>query len=115
MSLKSYHAGLSAEQGVADKYVRCGFEILEERFKTREGEIDLIAAHNFKIYFIEVKQSKTFERAAQALREPQIKRIQNASLRFLQKTGRPLETDMRFDLALVDGRGFIKVIPNAIH
>lgn len=115
MSLTSYHAGLSAEQGVAKKYVRCGFEILEERFKTSEGEIDLIARYKSKIYFIEVKQSKTFDRAAQALRSPQVKRIQHASLLYLQKSGLPLETEMRFDLALVDGQGFIKVIPNAFQ
>jgi putative endonuclease len=115
MSLKSYHAGLSAEKSVAGRYARCGFEIVAERFKSSEGEIDLIARHNEKLYFIEVKQSKTFEQAALALRPAQIKRIQNASKIYLQETGRPLETEMRFDLALVDGHGFIKVIPNAIH
>lgn len=115
MSLTSYHAGLSAEKAVAGKYAQCGFDIVAERFKTREGEIDLIAAHGDKLYFVEVKQSKTFARAADALRPAQIKRIQNASLTYLQKTGRALETDMRFDVALVDAQGFIKVIPNAIH
>lgn len=115
MSLISYHAGLAAEKSVASKYARCGFEIVAERFKTDGGEIDVIARHHEKLYFIEVKKSKTFERAAEALGAKQMQRIQNASQRYLQKMNLPLETEMRFDVALVDGQGFIKVIPNAIH
>jgi putative endonuclease len=115
MSLTSYHAGLAAEKSVASKYARCGFEIVAERFKSADGEIDVIARHDDKLYFIEVKKSKTFARAAEALGATQIKRIKNASLRYLQKMNLPLETEMRFDLALVDSQGFIKVIPNAIH
>lgn len=115
MSLTAYHAGLSAEKSVARKYVRCGFDIVAERYKSSEGEIDVIARHNDKLYFIEVKKSKTFERAAERLGAKQMQRIQNASLLYLQKMELPLETDMRFDLALVDAQGFIKVIPNAIH
>jgi putative endonuclease len=115
MSLTSYHAGLSAEHSVAGKYARCGFDILASRFKSPEGEIDLIARRGEKLYFIEVKQSKTFDRAAAALGARQMKRIQNASLCYLQEMGLPLETDMRFDVALVDGTGFVKVIPDAIH
>ncbi len=115
MSLTAYHAGLAAEHCVADKYTRCGLDIVAERFKSSMGEIDLIARHNDKLYFIEVKKSKTFDRAANALGARQMKRIQNASLCYLQKMGLPLETKMRFDVALVDAQGFIKVIPNAIH
>jgi putative endonuclease len=115
MSLTAYHAGLSAEKSVASKYARCGFKIVAERFKSSEGEIDVIARHEGKLYFIEVKKSKTFDRAAAALGARQTKRIQNASLCYLQKMGLPLETEMRFDVALVDAQGFIKVIPNAIH
>ena len=115
MSLTSYHAGLAAEKSVASKYARCGFEIIAERFKSDGGEIDVIARHDDKLYFVEVKKSKTFERAAQALGAKQMQRIQNASQYYLQEMDLPLETDMRFDVALVDAQGFIKVIPNAIH
>ena len=115
MSLTAYHAGLSAEKSVACKYARCGFEIVAERFKSPEGEIDVIARHNDKLYFVEVKQSKTFARAADALGARKMKHIQNASLCYLQKMDLPLETKMRFDVALVDGQGFIKVIPNAFN
>lgn len=115
MSLASYHAGLAAEKSVASKYARCGFEIIAERFKSDGGEIDVIARHDDKLYFIEVKKSKTFERAAQALGAKQMRRIQTASQYYLQQMDLPLETDMRFDVALVDAHGFIKVIPNAIQ
>lgn len=51
MSLTAYHAGLSAEKAVASKYTRCGFKIVAERFKSPEGEIDVIARHNLQAVF----------------------------------------------------------------
>lgn len=111
--LKSYLTGLSAEDAVVRKYQRSGFAIVAQRFQSAEGEIDVIARHGEKYYFVEVKQSKTFARALDHLLPRQIERIRNAALCFLQKSEIPLETEMRFDAALVDGQGQIKVITNA--
>ncbi|GLQ35002.1 UPF0102 protein [Amylibacter marinus] len=108
-----YYTGLAAEQSVAQKYRASGFSVVSERFKTRCGEIDLIAEHNDHYYFVEVKSSKTFERAVERITPRQIARIRAAALEFLVSIKRPLETNMRFDAALVDGLGHIKVIPNA--
>lgn len=110
---RNFHSGLMAEQSVALKYVSSGFTILAERFRCAQGEIDVIAEHDGKLYFVEVKTSKTHERAAARIQPNQIARIRAAALQFLVKTGRPMETDMRFDAALMDQQGSIKVLPNA--
>ena len=61
---RNFHAGCMAETSVALKYMACGFSILEERYRTKEGEIDLVGEHDGKLYFIEVKKSKTHALAA---------------------------------------------------
>lgn len=111
--LRSYNAGVAAENSVVSKYLRSGFQIVAQRYESGEGEIDVIAHHQDKYYFIEVKQSKTFDSAVGRIQPAQIKRIRNAALLFLQKNDLPLETEMRFDAALMNGQGQLKVIPNA--
>lgn len=112
----AYHAGISAEQQVEQKYIRSGFEILARRFRRigpDGGEIDLVARHDDRFYFVEVKKSHSFDAAAQRISARQISRIQNAAVQFLADMGLPMETNMRFDAALVNGSGHIQVIPNA--
>lgn len=109
----NYRAGAAAEDQVASKYERSGFDILARRFRRREGEIDLIAGYGGKLYFIEVKKSRDHDTAAARITPRQTNRIKNAALRYLAELGLPLNTAMRFDAALVDEQGHIKVIPNA--
>ena len=42
------------------------------------------------------------------------KRIYEAATEYLADTSRSLVTEMRFDVALVDGQGHIQVIENAV-
>lgn len=105
--------GKLAEEQVAAKYLRSGFEIVAQRFRRGEGEIDVIARHNSKLYFVEVKKSKDFASAVARITPRQIERIRNAALRFLAENGLALNSEMRFDAALVDRQGVIRVIPNA--
>jgi putative endonuclease len=110
---RSYLKGMAAEEQVCLLYLKNGFEILHRRWRTREGEIDLIARHDNRIYFVEVKHSKTFERAAESLLGRQKARIRAAALAFLASLTDRLDVDCRFDAALVDGSGKIRVLPNA--
>lgn len=106
-------AGLLAEDQVREKYERSGFEILKTRFRCLGGEIDLIARHDAKIYFVEVKKSVTHERAAERINARKRKLLMKAANAFLVEFDLPQNTDIRFDAALVDQAGQIKVIPNA--
>ncbi|PIB23946.1 hypothetical protein BFP76_01445 [Amylibacter kogurei] len=110
---QNYHAGQIAEEIVAQKYVAAGFDVISKRYRRREGEIDLVLGHKDKLYFVEVKKSSSFDKAAERINLHQISRIKNAAMRFLVDTGRKLETEMRFDAALVNGVGQVKVIANA--
>jgi len=109
----SYLKGLAAEDIVARAYERSGFEVVERRWKTREGEVDIVARHKDRIYFIEVKNSCSFDQAALRITPHQQQRIQNAALQYLAEKAKTIDVDCRFDAALVDGTGRVKVLPGA--
>ncbi len=110
----SYLKGQAAEDQIAAAYVRSGFDIVERRWKTKEGEIDLVAKHGSKIYFVEVKSSSTFETAVEQITPRQQQRIHDAALQYLAQKAGALDTECRFDAALVDATGKIKVMPGAL-
>lgn len=110
---RSYHAGASAEAQVEQLYGRSGHVICERRWRGQSGEIDLIARDGTKVIFIEVKQSKTHALAAEHLTERQMARICRAAEEFLAGEPNGQSTEMRFDVALVDGYGRIEVLENA--
>lgn len=112
--LRSYHAGRAAEDQVARHYSDLGHQICASRWRGVSGEIDLIARCGQGIVFIEVKHARSFDRAAESLSARQMSRILSAGEEFL--AGEPLgsSTECRFDLALVDGQGHIRILQNAI-
>lgn len=109
----SYHAGLAAEDAVARHYVRSGCHLAARRWRGKTGEIDMIARHGSTVIFVEVKQSRTHAEAASHLSPRQFARISLAAEEFVG--GEPMGslTDMRFDVALVDGQGMIEILENA--
>lgn len=110
---QSYHAGAAAEDIVARDYDRRGRPVAHRRWRAGSGEIDLIARDGDQVVFVEVKKSRTFDMAALRLGRRQMDRLCAAALEFLAGEPRGQLTDMRFDLALVDGRGAVRVIENA--
>ncbi len=109
----AYHAGLSAEEIVALDYARRGRPVTHRRWRGDSGEIDLIAREGDCVVFIEVKKSSNFDRAATHLNRRQMDRLCVAATEFLAGEPRGQLTDMRFDLALVDGHGAMRIIENA--
>jgi putative endonuclease len=110
---RSYHAGKSAEDQVARLYERGGQVICARRWRGLSGEIDLVARNGAEVIFIEVKQSRSHDDAAQHVTERQMARVHAAAAEFLE--GEPLGqlTEARIDVALVDGMGRIEVWENA--
>jgi putative endonuclease len=110
--LRSYHAGLAAEDQVAQHYMRSGRAICARRWRGPSGEIDLIAREGDGLIFIEVKQSRSHDLASSHLSARQLQRIVTAATEFVANEPGGMNTQMRFDLALVDGAGRIDVIEN---
>jgi putative endonuclease len=110
---RSYHAGLAAEDQVAQHYERSGRAIAARRWRGAAGEIDLIARDGAVVIFIEVKQSRSHAAAIEHLTPRQFARIYRAAEEFLGGEPAGGLTEVRFDVALVDGSGRIEIIENA--
>lgn len=109
----NHHSGMSAEIRIAQDYERRGFPTDRQRWRGKSGEIDLIARDGDGLIFVEVKKSRTFSRAAERISRAQMRRIYASAEEYLGTQPRGQLTDVRFDVALVDGQGAIQVIENA--
>lgn len=110
---RSFHAGLAAEAAVARLYERNGLSVAATRWRSAAGEIDLIARDGAEVVFIEVKHSRSHAGAAERLSSRQMARIYDAASLFLAGERAGQNTASRFDVALVDGQGRVKIIENA--
>ncbi|MDU8912905.1 YraN family protein [Aestuariicoccus sp. MJ-SS9] len=109
----AYHAGLSAEGQVARHYTERGSAIVAQRWRGAAGEIDLIADDGKQLIFVEVKKSRNFGRALEGLTRRQIDRIQLAGEEYAGAHARGSLTEMRFDVALMNDAGQIRILENA--
>lgn len=110
----AYHAGRVAEDAVATAYARAGHPVVARRWRGSQGEIDLIAKNGSGYVFVEVKKSSSHFEAAEHLSPAQIARIFGAALEFVSTAPLGEMTEMRFDVALVDGMGRIEILENAL-
>ncbi|MEV8465783.1 YraN family protein [Fluviibacterium sp. DFM31] len=108
------HAGLAAEDSVADCYRECGYLMRDRRWKRRGGEIDLVMSDGKTLVFIEVKKARSFARAAESLRLAQMQRLNRTAQSYLGQLPGGQDTDCRFDVALVDEVGRVEILSNAL-
>lgn len=110
----SYHSGLAAESQVAHHYQAAGRRIAAHRWRGRYGgEVDLIALDGDEVVFIEVKRARTHAWAAERVTTRQMRRIGLSAQEFVSTLPNGQNLVMRFDVALVDGQGCIKILENA--
>tara|TARA_R110002124_G_scaffold159265_2_gene326433 strand:- start:1041 stop:1394 length:354 start_codon:yes stop_codon:yes gene_type:complete len=111
--LVSYRAGLAAEESVMRLYQRAGYRVAAARWRCEGGEIDLIIRDGASVVFVEVKKAATHAEAALRLTARQMGRIYRSAGQFLASEPAGLDTDSRFDVALVDASGQIELLENA--
>ena len=109
----SYQAGLAAEAIALRHYEAHGASLRARRWRGTGAEIDLIVKLGNTLVFVEVKKSRDFDRAAEALSRAQMQRIYGAATEYLANEPSGQDTDMRFDVALVNGQGALRVVENA--
>lgn len=111
--LMNHLAGHAAEASVARHYEDRGIAICARNWRGSGGEIDLIGRDGDVVVFVEVKQSRTHDLAATHISQGQIGRIFATVEEYVANEPKGLLTDVRIDLALVDGQGRIEVLENA--
>lgn len=110
----SYLAGHAAEESVALRYESTGHRILARRWRGRSGEIDIVAENAQGLVFVEVKASKTHQRAAEALGVRQQRRLMRAAEEYAACHKGRINVDMRLDVALMNQMGEIEILENAL-
>lgn len=100
-SLQSF--GKHAETIIAQALQQSGCTLLAQNYSTRQGEIDIIAAYNNTILFIEVKARiyNMFDIGTVITPHKQHKMIQTAR-HFLHYNNHLLNNACRFDVALIE-------------
>lgn len=98
--------GAAGEQLAAEHLIRRGYEIVERNFRTRFGELDIIALTDRTIVFVEVKTRMTKTgQTRSAVRNPlesvhlrKQRKVRRMAGRWLaERTDRPRAGELRFD------------------
>lgn len=97
----AFRTGLSAESRCAAWLLAKGYRILARRFRSRVGEIDIIAHRRGVTAFVEVKARATLDEAAYAVTEMQQQRIIAAAELWLARHPQYANDDLRFDAMLI--------------
>ncbi len=109
----AHAAGAAAEEAVARAYEARGLTVAARRWRSSYGEVDLICRDGALLVFVEVKRAATLDAAAHRLGRRQMDRLLAAAQCFCAGEPRGLLADMRFDLAVADALGRVRVIENA--
>lgn len=117
MTGHTYRAGLAAEELAARHYEAGGGRILERRFRTPVGEIDLIVELPDCLVFVEVKYRKRFGPDS-PIGERQWQRLIRAAEFYMASRANVAGAGdappaCRFDAALAGPDGRLDVIENA--
>jgi putative endonuclease len=91
-------AGESRARGLLESK---DYRILAQRYKTKGGEIDLVAKRGDHLAFVEVKRRKTQEEAAYAVLPRQQARIAVAAEVFLGEHSELAHCSASFDVILI--------------
>ncbi len=111
MTLQRQVLGIQGEDLAVAELERHGYAILARRYRTRHGEIDIVARDGDTIVFVEVKakESAEFGTGAEAVTARKQRRVISMAVDYLARnrlTSRPC----RFDVVAIDGVGENAVI-----
>ena len=83
-----------------------GYDILEQNFYTKVGEIDIIAKEGQTLVFVEVKYRKDDKKGypAQAVDQRKQQKIRKSAMIYLKKNHLSFEQQMRFDVVEILGK-----------
>lgn len=110
--LKAYRRGHRSEWLAAAALMLKGYRIVARRFKTRLGEIDLIARRGDLILVIEVKARPTLIEAMDAIGPQAMRRIEAATDLWLARQPDYARLSVRFDLVAILPRKWPVHVPS---
>ncbi|MGN0484542.1 MAG: YraN family protein [Lachnospiraceae bacterium] len=106
--------GTEQEKKAAEYLQQQGYRILEQNYRCRQGEIDLIAKDGEYLVFVEVKYrtQDSCGEPAEAVTAYKQRKISRTALFYCMKHSLPEDTPCRFDVVSILGDQ-IELIQNA--
>lgn len=103
--------GDAGETLAADELKKAGYKIVERNFRTRFGEIDIVAKEAETLVFVEVKAkgSDYFGSAAEMITKRKLEKIKQTALCYISE--KDLNMPWRIDAVAIDS-GELKIIKN---
>ena len=92
--------GATGEQFAADHLARRGFQILDRNYRTRWGELDIIACDEHQIVFCEVKcriANRAGRDPLESVHTAKRAQVRRMAGRWLNERRHPRVGDLRFD------------------
>jgi putative endonuclease len=83
--LSSFEKGIRAEAAAGAFLRKNNYEIIANRYKTKYGEIDILAKKDQTYYIIEVKKRKNLTKAIESIGKIQMQRCINSFFHFVQE------------------------------
>lgn len=111
MSDSRKRTGDKGESAAADYLMNQGYTVIQRNFRTRAGEIDIIALKDGVLVFVEVKTfpNGTQELLSHVLNRRKQQRIVKTAQRFLTIHRQYSNNYIRFDVIVIDMPGLQKV------
>ncbi|HEY4737072.1 MAG TPA: YraN family protein [Xanthobacteraceae bacterium] len=109
----AFQRGLSAESRAALILIAKAYRILERRWKTPFGEIDIVARRRGVVVFVEVKARGSIDEAVEAVTERTKRRVIGAAELWLARHPRYANGGIRFDVIVVTPGKMPRRIVNA--
>ncbi len=98
---KAYRHGRRGEWLAAAALMAKGFRILARRYRTKLGEIDLVARRGDLVLIVEVKARRTLREAMEAVGRGSERRIEGAADLWLSRQPDHGRLSVRFDMVAV--------------
>ncbi len=112
--MRTIETGKIGEEEAVKFLKKNKYKIIERNFRTKFGEIDIIAKKGNKVVFIEVKTRKTisFGYPEEAVDERKLNKIKKVALYYIQKNKikSPVKVEV-LSILIKDDRKEFKIIP----
>jgi putative endonuclease len=112
--LRAYRRGHRGEWLAALALMIKGYRIIARRYRTKLGEIDLIARRGNLVLIIEVKARPTLMEALEAVSWTSERRIEAAADMWLSRQPDHGQLSLRFDMVAILPRRWPVHVPNAL-
>ena len=102
MATTTGELGARCEERAADFLRCCGYRVLERNYRTKTGEIDIVARDRDTIVFVEVRAraSPSFGGAAETVGPVKRRKLIKTALAYV--SARRLDCPLRFDVIAVE-------------